>query len=288
MQVVIPHIKRNNDLLIRNIPYIKKNISADEIFIFTAKTNVPDLALISSYGVRVLDEDQVLPGLNISTITKICKFTGIPEFRAGWYFQQFLKMAWAISRRCTDWYIVWDSDTFPLHEIPFFDNQGRPLFGKKEEWNRAYFETIECLLGIERQVDYSFIAENMIINKKIMMQLLSDINSNGTLEGKYFYEKILNAAARSSNSSCGFSEFETYGNYATVKAPSLYQPIQRLACRKGARRFGLKPSREDLTRLEKKYDIVSFEQWDRIIPPLVFFNKALSYFLYFFTRESKL
>ncbi|MEI3192244.1 MAG: DUF6492 family protein [Lachnospiraceae bacterium] len=64
--------------------------------------------------------------------------------RSGWYFQQFLKFGYA--QVCEDeYYIVWDSDTVPLHPISHFQD-GKPVFTKKEEMEPPYLRRwTDCL-----------------------------------------------------------------------------------------------------------------------------------------------
>ena len=46
--------------------------------------------------------------------------------RTGWYEQQFLKMAY--SRICNnEFYLIWDSDTFPIKPVNMFENSN-PIF----------------------------------------------------------------------------------------------------------------------------------------------------------------
>ena len=47
--------------------------------------------------------------------------------KPGWYYQQFLKMAYASKCEC-GYYMSWDSDTIPLRRIEMFDREDRPYF----------------------------------------------------------------------------------------------------------------------------------------------------------------
>ena len=285
MQIVIIHSKRDNEILSRCIPYIIRYVSVNGIHIITQKDNIQEIRSKFSDSINVLNEDEIIPGLEFGNIKNGLKKCTIPEKRYGWYFQQFLKMAWAMNDLAKEWYMVWDSDTIPLHNIKFFDESGKPVFTTKTEFNKVYFETIYMILGLERQVNHSFIAENMLIKKSIMQELIKEIEKTDALDGNKFFEKIMAAIIKSSSPYYAFSEFETYGNYVISKYPDLYSVIIRMSCRKGARRFGLKPTNFDLSRLARRFEIVSFERWDRIIPVFIFLNKIISFLIYPFTKK---
>lgn len=278
MQIVIAHAERNNDLLARCLPYIRKNIQSEGIFVLTEGENARRLGVEIGPVAMFMDEDALIPGLTLGSVKRSFAGTVVPERRSGWYYQQFLKMAWALSDGCEEWYAVWDSDTFPLKPLSLFDDQHRPLFTAKPEYNEIYFETTERLLGYRRVVDYSFVAENMVFSRKIMRELIDAIKAGNT--ARSFADNILSAVMLASNPYKAFSEFETYGNYVMKYYPGLYQAVTRKSTRKGARRYGLSPSEKDLARLALRYDVASFERWDRIFLPFIILNKGVSQLLY--------
>jgi hypothetical protein len=281
MQIIIPHARRNNGLLLSNVPFICENLDHRSVVILTEKDNIPRISAAAREGVTIVDEDSICPSLTLAGARRKFAGTPVPERRAGWYFQQFLKMAWSLNGECDEWYVVWDSDTFPLRPITLFDEGGAPLFTASEEHNSVYFQTIEALVGLKRQVGFSFVAENLLIKRAIMREIIGEILDNGKIEGATFFEKIENAALSAADPYRAFSEFELYGNFAIARYPGLYRRTERRSSRKGARRFGLTPSSYDLQRLSRKYDVVSFEHWDRIIPPLIAVNKIASIIAHF-------
>lgn len=62
--------------------------------------------------------------------------------------------------RCRKIYLIWDADTLPISHLEF-DDDGRLLFTRKKEYHAEYFITIERLLGLQRVITFSFIAEHM-------------------------------------------------------------------------------------------------------------------------------
>jgi hypothetical protein len=205
--------------------------------------------------------------------------TGTPE-RSSWYFQQFIKMAYAYKCR-RKYYLIWDSDTIPLNKIAFWDSNGKGLFTMKTEYHIPYFKTIEKLFcgEIAKLTNKSFIAEHMLVNKDCMLNLLRKIENNKILEGTSFYEKIMYAINRNDIKGSGFSEFETYGNYILKYYPYLYNMRELRTYREGAMLIRKDIiSTEILKWVSKDYDTISFEEH--------YYNKLSSVFrniLKFFT-----
>lgn len=258
-QIVIPVAKKNIEMLKKNIFYIKKNLQPENIYILTAQDNFGDFDDLKD-EITVLDENQIIQGVTFDTINGIIKKTSIPEKRTGWYFQQLLKMFWSFHPLCSDFYTVWDADTFPLKHIELFSKENKPYMHTKTEYHVAYFETLEKLLNMKKEVDFSFISEKMTFSKKIMQELLNEI-SKANVQGNSAIEKIIFAASMSSNE-LGFSEFETYGTYVHYKYPDFYQIQNIKSYRNAARYVGPNPNKCDLALLSRFFDTASFEKWD--------------------------
>lgn len=256
--VIIPMTMDNMPLFKTNIGWIKKNISQKKIIVLGAEAlREPSLEL----GAEFINEDCLLEGLTLENVKKILEKRISSSKRAGWYFQQFLKLGYAYV--CEDeYYIVWDSDTIPLHKIRHIID-GHPVFTQKEEMEPAYFETLDTLFGkkIKKCGDYSFICENMIMNTAVMKEMLDEIMNRPGLQGSSFWERILDAVSDENLPGSGFSEFETYGNYVMARYPDLYRLRTLRGMRKGAEYFGMEPGEEDLRWAAKSYDTIAFERW---------------------------
>ena len=268
LQIIIPHIARNNELLKINIPYIQANLSPKEIVILSKKDTIDTISkeYVDYSNIVFLDEDSIYPNLTFSRIKELLSKTKCEEDKTGWYFQQFLKFAWSFNPKAADYYLTWDSDTIPLQKISFFSDDGKPYFLKKYEYNPSYFQTLEKLLGLKKENNFSFIAESMLFSKKIVKELIETIEKNKELSGLTFYEKILSLIDYADKPRKAFSEFETYGTYVSKYYPDLYITKEIKAFRMGARRYGLNPTHYDLKRESKKYETISFERWNKIIP----------------------
>lgn len=262
ISVVIPVARKNLKVLSLNLEYIEKYICPRKIYILTSQKNFCELLQIQNNNIVLIDEDTLYPNLTYSTIKSLLKRYNIGDEHTGWYFQQFLKMAWSRSEYIeNDYFMTWDADTFPLREIQFF-SQNKPLIARKTEHNEAYFQTIKTILNIDKIVQHSFISEKMIFSKKILDEMLSEIENTG-IEGTAFFEKIIYAVSLSDNPSKGFSEFETYGTYLTHYYPDSFSYMDLLSIRNGAKYTGTYPSKYVLKYFSRKYDIASFENWTK-------------------------
>lgn len=266
--IIIPAIFRDFSFLRKTIRYIRKYLTPEKIYIiidirfmqFLSKEITEDDKCI------ILDENCLVEGLSLNIIQDRFKELNRTSSRAGWYFQQFLKMAFALSEYCdTNYYLSWDSDTIPLRKINFFDEKGIPYFTMKTEHHDPYFVAIERLLRITKTNSRSYIAENMMFNKSIMIDLINTIQSNSHLTGKTWFEKIIYALEPESVSPMGFSEFETYGNYCMTYYPYHYIERTLPSLRAGGLIQGRFVSDRILTHLSFDQATASFEIYDR--PP---------------------
>lgn len=256
--VVLVISRKDISLLQNSIEFIKKNLDGKRYICIGCK-ELKDIVENILHCV-FLDEDTIFPQMTLSHIQNIIKEKGGNPQRAGWYFQQLLKMAYSYISE-TRSYVVWDSDTIPLSHIDYIMNNKYVFMGKKE-FHKPYFDVVYKLFKGEVyrwNKEISFIAENMIIDCLYMKEMLDEINTNTELTGEYFYEKIINAISEKELSWSGFSEFETYGNYMMIKHPNVYNVIKRKALRIGSYILGFHPRKEQLEWVSKSYEIVSIE-----------------------------
>ncbi|MCT8977280.1 DUF6492 family protein [Clostridium sp. CX1] len=259
--VIIPVAKKDLSLVIKNIPYIFKMLSPRKI-IFIGSSELKSSFPLNK-KLEFINEDEIYQDMKLSTIQSIMyNITGSTN-RSGWYLQQFLKMSYAtISRE--NYYVVWDADTIPLNTIPFFDDRSdKYLFTMKTEYHTPYFTTIGKLFNneVKKYNNQSFIAEHMIIDTKIMIELIKKIESNKNLKGNYFYEKIMYSIDEKDIQGAGFSEFETYGNYVMKYYPYKYGMRKLRSLREGSIYLGMSPTDEGLIMASKNFDLISIEHW---------------------------
>lgn len=241
----------------KTICYLRKYIEAQDIYLITGKSNFAffSKSYLLKYGIVLIDEESLLPDKEALKIIADKHFTC--SYRFGWYYQQFLKMQFALSHYAKDYYIIWGSDTIPLNKLTFFNN-GKMVFTPKTEHHKPYFETLEALIGYQKEVDYSYIAEHMIVDVAIMKKLIGTI-SESSIEGNSWLAKIINAAP--TNDSNTFSEFETYGTYCHHNYIDRFTLKEIRTFRDGGRRYSRRISKWKLNKLSKKYDTISLESW---------------------------
>jgi hypothetical protein len=259
IDVIILVTKKNLDVLKIMLPYCNRNIlNKGQLRIISKKDNEAEINSICPGS--FYDEDTVLPGLTYLHVQEIIEKLGGDIGKTGWYFQQFLKLAWAY-QYVEDDYIVIDADTIPLSELSFIDSNGKYIFTKKTEFNKPYFDTIENLFcgKVKRVGNYSFVAEHMIFSSLIVKEMLNQIMNNTTLCGDNFYEKILEAVGAQNLKQSGFSEFETYGNYIMTYYPEKCVIKSYRTQREAVYILGDSPSDAQLKWANESYDIISIE-----------------------------
>lgn len=272
-----------------NLKYITCNLTPKNIFIITNKKHFNQYKNIDLKGINLflIDENTLLNNCNLPKIRDYFHQKNKPSDRAAWYFQQFLKMQ-AHSIVQEKYYLIWDADTIPLKPIFFFDEVNRALIHYTTENHTPYFETLKKVLNVKKQTQYSFISEHMLIDKKIMQSLISDIEKQNP--NSFWPFSILKSIDEKDLTKSGFSEYETYGNYCLAKAPHLInkrtQSDQTLKnYRHGTQLFGKKPSTKDLFLLtQTDFHYVTFETWETISQQAVNKNKRLAQLHYLISK----
>ena len=261
--VILPVAPKDAANLELCIQKVRENIRPQKIVVIAGK-QVKNL-IPQFKGVEFCDEDRLMKNLTLEQVKRIMFDVTGSETRSNWYFQQFLKMAYAY--QCShDYYLVWDSDTIPLNNIRFWQNNNgeeKCLFSTHHHIHFPYFDTLNTLFNgkVKRLTEKSFIVEHMMINRKIMKELIRDIEVNDQLQGIYFFEKILHAIHLDDIKYAGFSEFETYGNYVLNFYPNAYAIRNLRAYRQGAMVIDYSQIDNDvLNWIAKDYDTLSFEE----------------------------
>jgi hypothetical protein len=221
--------------------------------------------------IRAIDEDKLIEGLSYETVKDIISRIINQSDRAGWYFQQFIKMGYSMVADSN--YVVWDADTVMLNKIDFLDNEKQILYFNNTKEHLAYLSTINKLLpDIEPLKNISFVTEKMMIDRSLMMEIIQSIEARF---GKPFYQSVLENIAIPDIKGSGFSEFATYANYAFFHHPNDYKLLKSNHFRSGTVFFGELPTLDDLRPVSNYYNSIGFEKWHKRIK----INKRLSVFL---------
>ena len=121
------------------------------------------------------------------------------------------------------YYLIWDSDTIPVKKVNMFNNNGNPFFDVKKEYHEPYFITMKNIFPeLGKKYDFSFISEHMIINTKLMKNMINRISDNKNLIGDTWSEKTINCIDINHITQSGFSEFETYGTFVKEHYKQVY------------------------------------------------------------------
>jgi len=259
-EVILPVASKDVAKLSLTIRKLRQNVKPQKIVVISNKIN-KEKAFESGTD-EFIDEEQLLEQLTLDRIKILLQENGGTTSRAGWYFQQFLKMAY--SYKCTnEYYLIWDADTIPLRKINFFNNDEKFLFTMGPNYHPPIFKTIDKLFSgeLNKPIKNSLVAEHMIIKKQYMIELLNKIEKIKEINGITFFEKIMYAIDKKDINFSGFSEFETYGNYILKYYPNAYE-IRRLKMLREGSLFIDENMINDkvLKWISKKYDTVSFEE----------------------------
>lgn len=258
--------KRNYKRLVENLP--SKDIlfiSSEPIKEYLAQAGLGD-------NIGFIDESSLVSFDTVHKVMEehlqeILQGEACPRGATGWYYQQFLKMQYALV--CQDeYYMVWDGDTIPCKPITMFNENGAPYLDLKYEYHEEYFNTIEKLLpGMKKCIRKSFISEHMLINVGLMRKLIEKIESNNAIPGATFWEKIIHAIPPRKIVDSSFSEFETYGTFVCFTEPGLYKLREWHSFRLGAEFFNPNEITDrDYEWLARDFHAISFEKNQTVRP----------------------
>lgn len=271
--------RRHNRIAVKAIRSLRLFTQCRHILVFTSASNATMLQRLCQAGdtrVRILDEDTMISGTNLETVRAILDRRIGVATRAGWYFQQFLKMYACHLPGIADHYLIWDSDTILLRPLEFFDAHARVLVTPTNRHNKPYFESMRHLLGLDKQTDFSFVAEHLMVNTAYMQELLDNMTARAPA-GTPLVEAVLDAVPRDHLGAAGFSEYETYGNFVAHRHPDsfIWRPLK--ATRRSAKLYGMRPNACILYRLMGAgYVYATFESWQRRSSPRIKLNRAMA------------
>ncbi len=256
---IIPVAGKDCPLLRNLVSLVFKNLAPEKLYIIT---KAPYFFYFRNLDPRIqkyivlIDEDALLSTFNYETIAGYLDKVGLNKGTRGWYFQQFLKMGFALSEYADKYYLTFDADTYPVKPLVFFNEKGLPYFSMKEEHHLPYFQTMGKLLNLKKSTEQSFISENMLIDVQKMKSLISEIERSA-VPGDNWCEKIINAMpGREINA---FSEFETYGTYVLNRFPDTYVMRTLNTFRRAGKKYSRFISPQKLEKRASAYDIVTLE-----------------------------
>ena len=252
MDVVICMVLKDILLLKKNLYYIQKNINPERIFIISDSRNFRLLKSTCS-NIIFIDENKLIDGLTLSSLKELMIRRNFKYRNYGWYFQQLLKLGFALSSYAKNEYLVWDADTIPFNPLTFKDGEKNLIFPKWEH-HQAYFDAIDKLFVAPKKANYSFISEHMLFDSSIVKKMLSMIQENNKDE----WWKCIMAAVNPYDGN-GFSEFETYGTFCLNYYPDVLQMRTLRTFRHCGKMFGVLVTPKEIEFLASELDTGSFE-----------------------------
>lgn len=167
-------------------------------------------------NLNLIDENTVLPKMTLPELAGL----DTPCFpgRAGWYFQQFLKLGVSALDVVSENYLVVDADTIFLKKIPLLENDVRYCFNKSVEHHAPYFENYLHFMKEQANREFSFISQYMLFNKRMVREMLSKMERNFNNADAWHW---LIAKNLKGDGASLFSEYETYGHYMKNHHPEV-------------------------------------------------------------------
>jgi hypothetical protein len=140
----------------------------------------------------------------------------IPQDRAGWYYQQLVKLHLFLIEELTETFLVLDSDVIFLRAVNFIEEE-TPLYSYTHEYTPDYFDCMTRLNPFfERSVNVSGICHHMMFEKSILKEIFALISK----PNKDIWQTIIENV---NNWHHGFSEYELYFHYIHKKTPKKYK-----------------------------------------------------------------
>ena len=204
---------------------------------------------------RIIDEGEIL-GLSLKDIETWNVFA-FPE-RAGWYLQQFLKIAVAEHPIAEPRYLIWDADTVPYRRLRFFDDQERLVFTEGPEFHEPYFATNDALIGVDRRRDglrFSAISQHMPVYRDLMVSLLGRI---GRLNGADWLSVVKAAISDGRESRSLFSEYELFADWVRSECPDRFC-LRRMSWSRNGNLF----TPIQLMAAKRTLSFIAFETWHK-------------------------
>jgi hypothetical protein len=237
--IVIPVGPNDIDIIIKQIPYTKRNIlNYRNIYLVTNDKS------LNIEGCITIDE-QIFP----FTLETVSTYHGKLD-RNGWFLQQLLKLySGLVIPDILDKYLVVDSDTFFLKETSFIQN-GKCLYNYGTEYHLPYFSHITRLdKSIYRIIpDKSGICHHMMFETRYLKEMFEKIEQ---IHNDKFYNIFLNEVEPKEYLHSGASEYELYFNYML-----LYHP-EEIIIRE------LNWQNVNTLNLDSKFDYISYHWYSR-------------------------
>lgn len=190
---------------------IIKNISNSKLFLICPSRDY-DIFLSELHGlsVNIVLEDDISE-INLTSISNRMKTF---KYRAGWYYQQFLKLSFDLYYKKhfghLAGYVIWDADTVMLKAPKLKSEDGSYIFIRgRSSLHAPYVKTYESLFNYKSILKYSVISQYMYIDTDILCSFREKISKKNISENWFYI--VLDSLSYKDISE--FSEYEAYANF---------------------------------------------------------------------------
>jgi FkbM family methyltransferase len=235
---------------------IVKYISADNYIVVVPDYSLQEFVSHTDPRFQIISENEFIKNFDLEKIRAKVK-----DKRINWYLQQFIKLEFLSRLKFDERVILWDADTIPLKQLEFFDQLGNPIFYSSSEYHPPYFEAIKKLLGMDKVVAKSFIAQCFPITYEIVINFFSHIEKYNL---KSWHDAVIDCIDPHQTS--GFSEYESLGTFITNQYSYNVNWNESSWSRLGyeeLKKVGLElVEDEQFYKLSNQFDYLSFEKWE--------------------------
>jgi hypothetical protein len=254
MQIVSTCLLRDLNVYKTTFKSLRKHIPGAELHVITRRQDFPRFSEACGADLQLWDESTLLATMTMEELKQV----PLPFFPrgAGWYFQQFLKLAFVDVSNDDDYFLIWDADTVLLKALDFFSPDGLPYYTRASENHHPYFETFEKLFGVPANREYSFISQHQLIKKSVLRMMIAEIEERFPDCKSWYWAVMGQLKGEGSNL---FSEYETYGHYLKIKQPDSFLTRDIAWTRHGGGLLGYGPDNRRLKKLSRDYTFAAFE-----------------------------
>lgn len=217
-------LKENLETLRSSICRFLKYYPSSTYYLVSRKEDIDYFFANLHFGERlvIINENELISYEEFSQLYKqmsLANFNDDSEGRLPWYYQQILKIIFALQNKSTEHYpiVMFDADSVPLKKIQFFhDANHSSLFGSLSECHNDYFVTLENIFGFFKYPALGFTTQFFSVTlaeASYLRELLESAHvktqSLGVLIAQVVLGAVLNAHGTIQGSK--FSEQELFG-----------------------------------------------------------------------------
>lgn len=191
------------------LEYAKKNIlhPIKNIYIIAPPNSKKLQATAKKHKATFIDETKVLDLKKDEIDYKVGTLN-----RNGWIYKMLINLS-ADTVSKSRYILILDADTcFIAPQI--FVYKERPLFNLSNEYNQAYFDATERVIGLKHKPSRSFITHYMLFDAEALRKLRAAIEEKWQ---KPWYKAIIDSIDKKERS--GFADYEIYGDFYMDSMP---------------------------------------------------------------------